>query len=235
MSATLAGIRLRALDIPPDVFAAIQTLTSAVVMTLSRPQAVPADAAGGAPTACDRRLLWRFGMSGDRPVVLVFAGTSQGVSGVLVYMTIYLVMTLGTFAAVLSMRIGDTYVEKISDLSGLARTNGTMAFFLAMMMFSLAGSPPLAGFFAKWYVFNAAIQAHLYWLAVIGVLSSTVACYYYLRIVKIMYFDEPAPAFSPASLTVRAIYVLAGVAVLLFWVFPGPIVAAADSAARSLF
>ena len=163
------------------------------------------------------------------------AGTSQGVSGVLVYMTIYLVMTLGTFAAVLSMRIGDTYVEKISDLSGLARTNGTMAFFLAMMMFSLAGIPPLAGFFAKWYVFNAAIQAHLYWLAVIGVLSSTVACYYYLRIVKIMYFDEPAPAFSPASLTVRAIYVLAGVAVLLFWVFPGPIVAAADAAARSLF
>ena len=163
------------------------------------------------------------------------AGTSQGVSGVLVYMAIYLVMTLGTFAAILSMRVGDTYVENVSDLAGLARTNGTMAFFLAMMMFSLAGIPPLAGFFAKWYVFNAAIQAHLYWLAVIGVLASTVACYYYLRIVKVMYFDEPAPAFAPASLTIKAIYVLAGVAVLVFWVFPGPIVAAADAAAKSLF
>ncbi len=120
--------------------------------------------------------------------------------GVLVYMAIYLVMTLGTFAAILSMRVNGEGVENISDLSGLAKTDGVMAFFLAMMMFSLAGIPPLAGFFAKWYVFNAAIQAGLYSLAVIGVLSSAVAAYYYLRIVKIMYFDEPAPAFDTPTI-----------------------------------
>ena len=163
------------------------------------------------------------------------AGTEQGVSGVLVYMAIYLVMTLGTFAAILSMRIGDTYVEKISDLAGLARTNGSMAFFLAMMMFSLAGIPPLAGFFAKWYVFNASIQAHLYPLAVIGVLASTVACYYYLRIVKVMYFDDAAPAFARSSPIIRGVFLVSGVLVLLFWIYPGPIVTAADAAARSLF
>ncbi len=96
------------------------------------------------------------------------------------------------------MRVNGEGVENISDLAGLAHTDGVMAFFLATMMFSLAGIPPLAGFFAKWYVFNAAIQARLYPLAVIGVLSSAVAAFYYLRIVKIMYFDEPAPAFDQA-------------------------------------
>ena len=163
------------------------------------------------------------------------AGTVEGAQGVVIYMSIYLIMTLGTFAGILSMRRGGVYVETITDLSGLSRTNAPMAFFLAMMMFSLAGIPPLAGFFAKFYVFAAAMKADLYGLAVIGVLMSAVGAYYYLRIVKIMYFDEPAPAFSPTSLIVRAIYVLAGVAVLVFWVFPGPIVAAADAAARSLF
>src|SRR5580704_2176941 len=133
------------------------------------------------------------------------AGGEAGVAGVLAYMAIYLVMTLGTFAGILSMRVNGSGVENISDLSGLARTDGVMAFFFAMMMFSLAGVPPLAGFFAKWYVFNAAIQAQLYPLAVIGVLSSAVAAYYYLRIVKIMYFDEAAPAFDRPAPVLRIV------------------------------
>ena len=95
------------------------------------------------------------------------------------------------------MRRDGRMVEDIDDLSGLSRTNPMMAFLLAMLMFSLAGIPPLAGFFAKFYVFLAAIQAGLYALAVIGVLSSVVGAYYYLRIVKIMYFDEPAERFEP--------------------------------------
>ncbi|WP_036259799.1 NADH-quinone oxidoreductase subunit NuoN [Methylocapsa aurea] len=163
------------------------------------------------------------------------AGTEAGVVGVLAYMAIYLVMTLGTFAAILSMRVGGVSVEKIADLSGLARTDGVMAFFLAMMMFSLAGIPPLAGFFAKWYVFNAAIQAQLYPLAVIGVLSSAVAAYYYLRIVKIMYFDEPAPAFDRPSPTLRAVLALTGLLVLFFFVYPGSFIDATTAAAKSLF
>ena len=120
------------------------------------------------------------------------AGSRDGVTGVIVYLSIYLLMTLGTFACILSMRRRDGAVEEIDDLAGLARNNSVMAFILAMLMFSLAGIPPLAGFFAKFYVFLAAIKAELYPLAVIGVLASVIGAYYYLRIVKIMYFDEPA-------------------------------------------
>src|SRR5664279_4107304 len=107
------------------------------------------------------------------------AGTVEGAQSVIVYMSIYVVMTLGTFAAILSMRRNGKAVETIADLAGLARTDPTMAFFLATMMFSLAGIPPLAGFFAKFYVFAAAIKADLYGLAVIGVLASAVGAYYY--------------------------------------------------------
>jgi NADH-quinone oxidoreductase subunit N len=135
----------------------------------------------------------------------------------------------------LSMRVNGEGVENISDLSGLARTDGMMAFFLATMMFSLAGIPPLAGFFAKWYVFNAAIQAHLYVLAIIGVLASAVAAFYYLRIVKIMYFDEPAPAFDRPALAPRAVLAVSGILVLFLFAFPGLFVNATVAAARSLF
>jgi NADH-quinone oxidoreductase subunit N len=168
-------------------------------------------------------------------MVGLVAGTELGVRGVLIYMAIYLAMTLGTFAAILSMRVGDRYVETIDDLKGLGRTNGWMAFFLAMMMFSLAGIPPLAGFFAKWYVFLAAIQGGFYWLSVIGVLMSVVSTFYYLRIVKVIYFDEPVAAFSPVNREVTGVLVIASLAVLLFWVYPSPIVNAATAAARSLF
>src|SRR3982075_3609960 len=115
-------------------------------------------------------------------------GTAEGVQGVLVYMAIYLAMTLGTFACILSMRRDGQLVEDIGDLAGLAHTNPAMAFFFAMLLFSLAGIPPLAGFFAKFYVFLAAIQAGLFTLPVIGVVTSVVGAYYYLSIVKIMYF-----------------------------------------------
>jgi NADH-quinone oxidoreductase subunit N len=163
------------------------------------------------------------------------AGTQLGVQGVLSYMAIYVVMTLGTFAAILAMRADGVNLEKVSDLAGLARTNGVMAFFLAAMMFSLAGIPPLAGFFAKWYVFNAAIQAHLYPLAVIGVLTSTVAAYYYLRVVKIMYFDEPTVTFDKAAPAERVVLAAAGVLVIVLFLYPGRFTDAAMAAASSLF
>src|SRR5262249_22672597 len=100
------------------------------------------------------------------------AGTHEGVQGALVYMAIYVTMRLGTFAVVLSMRRPTGMVESIDQLAGLARTNPTAAFFLAMLLFSMAGVPPLAGFFAKFYVFLAAIKAGLYLLAVLGVVTS---------------------------------------------------------------
>jgi NADH-quinone oxidoreductase subunit N len=163
------------------------------------------------------------------------AGTVEGVQGVIVYMAIYLAMTLGTFACILSMRRGAEMVEQISDLSGLARTSPMMAFVLAMLMFSLAGIPPLAGFFAKYYVFVAAINANLYALAVIGVLASVVGCYYYLMIVKVMYFDEPAGSFEPMPPALKAVLAISGVIVILYVAWPGPLVATAATAAKSLF
>jgi NADH-quinone oxidoreductase subunit N len=163
------------------------------------------------------------------------AGTAEGVQGVLVYIAIYLAMTLGTFACIIAMRRTTGSVEEIADLAGLARTKPTMAFFLAMLLFSLAGVPPLAGFFAKFYVFLAAIKAGLYALAVIGVLTSVVGAYYYLLIVKIMYFDEPAPAFEPMRGELRAVLGVTGLIVLLFFLYPAPLVDAAAVAARSLF
>jgi NADH-quinone oxidoreductase subunit N len=163
------------------------------------------------------------------------AATSDGIEGVLVYMAIYLAMTLGTFAVILSMRREGRMVEGISDLAGLARTNPAMAFFLAMLLFSLAGIPPLAGFFAKFYVFLAAIKAGLFVLAVIGVVTSVVGAYYYLTIVKIMYFDEPAKAFAPMPYELKIVLAVSGLFNLLFFVYPGPLVAAATVAAKSLF
>ena len=144
------------------------------------------------------------------------AGTVEGVQSVIVYMAIYVVMTLGTFAAILSMRRAGRAVETIADLAGLARTDSTMAFFLATMMFSLAGVPPLAGFFAKFYVFAAAIKAGLYGLSVIGVLASVVAAYYYLRIVKLMYFDEPAKAFDRPDPVARIVLAVSALFIILF-------------------
>ncbi len=163
------------------------------------------------------------------------AGSATGVQGVLIYMSIYLAMTLGTFACILSMRRAEGPVEQISDLSGLARTNPAMAFFLALLLFSLAGIPPLAGFFAKYYVFLAAMQSGLFTLAVLGVLASVVGAYYYLLIVKIMYFDEPAPNFQPMPAELKFVLGVTGLFNLLFFVYPAPLLQAASTAAKSLF
>jgi NADH-quinone oxidoreductase subunit N len=163
------------------------------------------------------------------------AGTAQGVQGVLIYMAIYVVMTLGTFACILAMRRDGKAVENIYDLAGLARTHPTMAFFFAMLLFSLAGIPPLAGFFAKFYVFLAAIKAGLFLLAVVGVVASVVGAYYYLLIIKIMYFDEPAKGFEPMPYELRTVLGVCGMLNLLFFIYPGPLVQAASTAAKSLF
>jgi NADH-quinone oxidoreductase subunit N len=163
------------------------------------------------------------------------AGTAQGVQGVLIYMTVYVTMTLGTFAMILAMRRDGKLVETIGDLAGLSRTHPTMAFLLAMLLFSLAGIPPLAGFFAKFYVFLAAINAGLYTLAVIGVLTSVVGAYYYLAIVKTMYFDEPVPAFQRIPASLGFVLAVGGLFNLLFFAYPAPLLGAATAAAQSLF
>jgi len=163
------------------------------------------------------------------------AGTAEGVQGVIVYLAIYLAMTLGTFACILAMRRHGRMVEDIDQLAGLSNTSPTMAFLLAMLLFSLAGIPPLAGFFAKFYVFLAAINAGLYALAVIGVLLSVVGAYYYLRIVKIMYFDAPVERFEPMPGLLAAVLGASGLFILFYFVYPAPLVNVAEAAAKSLF
>jgi NADH-quinone oxidoreductase subunit N len=163
------------------------------------------------------------------------AGTAEGVQGVIIYLAIYLAMTLGTFACILAMRRKGHMVEDIDQLSGLSSTSPMMAFLLAMLLFSLAGIPPLAGFFAKFYVFLAAINSGLYALAVIGVLLSVVGAYYYLRIVKIMYFDAPAERFEPMPGLLAAVLGASGLFILFYFVYPAPLVNVAEAAAKSLF
>jgi NADH-quinone oxidoreductase subunit N len=163
------------------------------------------------------------------------AGTSEGVQGVLVYIAIYVTMTLGVFAVILSMRRPTGMVESIDQLAGLARTHPTMAFFLAMLLFSMAGVPPLAGFFAKFYVFLAAIKAGLYLLAVLGVVTSVVGAYYYLAIVKLMYFDEPVGTFEQMPYELRVVLAICGLFNIFFFLYPGPLVGIASAAAHSLF
>jgi NADH-quinone oxidoreductase subunit N len=164
------------------------------------------------------------------------AGTADGARGVLIYLAVYLAMNVGTFAAILSMRRAHGYTEEIGDLAGLARTQPGLALALGVFMFSLAGIPPLAGFFGKFYVFLAAINAGMHVLAVIGVLASVVGAFYYLRIVKLMYFDEPGePLQQPLRRELAVILAGTGLFTFLFFIHPTPLLAAAEAAARVLF
>jgi NADH-quinone oxidoreductase subunit N len=158
-----------------------------------------------------------------------------GFRGVLVYMAIYVVMSLGTFAVLIAMRRQGRALEEVDDLAGLGRTDPGMALWMAVFMFSMAGIPPLAGFFGKLYVFLAAVQAGYWTLAIIGILTSVIASYYYLRIVKVMYFDagsEGALDARPASLTV--VMAGTGLLTLLFFLFPAALIGAAQVAVAAL-
>ena len=163
------------------------------------------------------------------------AGSEAGVTGVVLYLIIYMAMTLGTFACILAMRRSDGMVERIDDLAGLSQTNGVLALALTILMFSLAGIPPLAGFFAKYFVFVAAIQAELYVLAVIGVLASVVGAYYYLRIIKIMWFDEPDVGFVPMAGELRLVLAISTLFTVGYLLVAGPLAGVATAAARSFF
>ena len=163
-------------------------------------------------------------------------GSIDGVAGIIIYFTLYIAMSVGAFSCILGMQRGGEYSEEISDLSGLSKNNPKMAFALAVFMFSMAGIPPLAGFFGKMYVFLAAIHSGLFGLAVVGVLSSVVACYYYIKIVKLMYFDEPVGSFDNCThfptILVRWICMII---TLVFFVYPTPIINFASEAAGALF
>ncbi len=163
------------------------------------------------------------------------AGTSVGIRGVLIYLVTYVFMNAGTFAVIIAMRRRGRMLENISDLSGLGRTDPVLAIWMTIFMFSMAGIPPFSGFWGKYFIFTAAVQSGLWTLAVIGVLTSVIGAFYYLRVIKVMYFDDPVEAFDarPASLSLVAAG--SGLFTGLFFIFPAPIVAAAQAAALVLF
>jgi len=164
------------------------------------------------------------------------AGTETGAQGILLYLCVYLFMTIGTFAVILAMRRQGRMVEGIDDLAGLGKTQPALAVALAIFMFSMAGIPPLAGFFGKFYVFIAAIDAGLYQLAVVGLLSSVISAYYYLRIVKVMYFDEPVECFDrPIGRKLSLVLVGTGVITLFFFLALSPLLQHMSRAAAGLF
>ena len=160
--------------------------------------------------------------------------TDTGLRGVMLYMAIYLVMNAGVFAVLVAMRRQGRALERVEDLAGLGRTDPAMAVAMVIFMFSMAGIPPLAGFFSKLYVFLAAVQEGYWVLATLGVLTSVVSAYYYLRIIKVMYFDAPEGALDPRPAAVSVVLAASGLFNVLFFLFPAPIVAAAAAAVAAL-
>jgi NADH-quinone oxidoreductase subunit N len=163
------------------------------------------------------------------------AGSEEGVRGILVYLLTYVVMSAGAFACIIAMRRRGLAAEQISDLSGLARNDTSLAVLMAIFMFSMAGIPPMAGFFGKFLVFRAAVDANMWALAIIGVLTSVVSCFYYLRIIKVMFFDDAVEAFDARSGSLSFVALASGVFTLMFFVFPAPFLGAAAHAAKTLF
>ncbi len=163
------------------------------------------------------------------------AGTPNGIRGVLFYLFTYVFMNIGTFACIIAMRRKGRSVEGIADLAGLSSTDPIMALWLAVFMFSMAGIPPFGGFLGKYFVFTAAVQQGMWGLAVIGVLTSVVGAFYYIRIIKVMYFDAPAEAFDARPASLSFVATASGLFTTLFFFYPAPVVAAAEAAAKVLF
>ena len=164
----------------------------------------------------------------------VAAGTEEGLRGVFVYLAIYMVMTIGTFGCILAMKRDGHYVENISDLAGLSTHRPLLAGAFTIFMFSMAGVPPMSGFFGKFYVFMAAVNQNMFILAVVGLLASVVSAFYYLRVVKTIYFDDSKPVIEKTGSGVASVVGVTAIATLLFFLVPDWLLSPAGQAAASL-
>lgn len=168
-------------------------------------------------------------------LIALVCGTQDGLHGLLIYMAIYFINTLGAFAVILCLRRKGEMVEQIQDFSGLSKVHPILAASMVVFMFSMAGVPPLAGFFGKFYVFLAAVESGHMFLAIVGVLMSAVSAYYYLRIIKLMYFDDtPSDIDAVPEYSLRVALGVAAAYMLLFCVFPNPVIQSAQHAVNSL-
>ena len=162
-------------------------------------------------------------------------GTQEGIRGVMIYMFTYVFMSAGVFAVLIAMRRRGRALEQIADLAGLGRTDPGLAMIMTIFMFSMAGIPPFSGFFGKLYVFRPAVESGFWTLAVIGVLTSVVGAFYYLRVIKVMYFDDAAAAFDPRSASLTFVGGVGALVTTFFFVLPAPVIGAAQTAAKLLF
>ena len=152
-------------------------------------------------------------------------GSNEGIQSSVIYMTIYIIMNLGFFSCLLMMKRNNVYYEQIDDLSGLSKNHPLLSISLLIILFSLAGIPPLAGFFAKFYIFKSVIEQSMYFLAIVGLLSTVVAAFYYLRIIKIMYFDEEKDSYdSDQSFWLKFSLTVSTILILMYFIFPSELI-----------
>jgi len=152
-------------------------------------------------------------------------GSNDGIQSSVIYITIYVLMNLGLFSCLLMMKRNNEYYEDIEDLSGLSKNHPLLSISLLVILFSLAGIPPLAGFFAKFYIFKSVLEQSMYFLAIVGLLSTVVAAFYYLRIIKIMYFDKEKEKYdTDHSLWLRLSLTVSTLLILIYFIFPGQLI-----------
>ncbi len=151
----------------------------------------------------------------------IAAGSENGFKSTLVYISIYVVMNIGAFACILLMKRDGKYIEEIQELSGVSKNHPLMSLGLLIILFSLAGVPPLAGFFAKFYIFMAVIESGMYTLAIVGLVTTVVSAFYYIRIIKVMYFDEPRKPFERfTDYKIHGPLTLSCIFLISFFLFP---------------
>ena len=152
-------------------------------------------------------------------------GTNEGIQSSIIYITIYIVMNLALFSGLLMLRRNNQYYEDIEDLSGLSKNHPLLSISLLIVLFSLAGIPPLAGFFAKFYIFKAVLEESMYFLAIVGLLSTVISAFYYLRIIKIIYFDNQKDQYdNDHSLWLKFTITLSTILVLIYFIFPSQLI-----------
>ena len=157
-------------------------------------------------------------------------GTNQGIQSTIVYLTIYLVMNLGAFGCIFMMKRENIFYENINDLSGLSKNHPILAFGFLIILFSLAGIPPLAGFFAKFYIFMSVIEAQMYTLAIIGLITTVISAFYYLKIIKIIYFDKPKKPFDDNyDWGLKSSLILSSILILIYFIYPSILTEAVSS------
>ena len=155
----------------------------------------------------------------------VSTGTNQGIQSSITYTSIYLFMNLAFFSCLFMLRRDEKYFENIEDLSGLSKKHPVLSFSFLIVLFSLAGIPPLAGFFAKFYIFSAVIEKSMYFLAIIGLLSTVIAAFYYLRLIKIIYFDSEKEKYeSNHNIGLKISLVFSSIFILLYFIYPSPLI-----------